>query len=217
MQEIIKKWNEANISYAEFQFSCGGDSMNDTSLSFYDVDGNVVDESGNLESYFEDEVYKNVQFYEASDGHYIGESGCVRIELSDEGDEFYYTKSAEAEWSENKSGEVLVPITDEEFKILDEYILGMANSNWNGASVDYKKDFILTDELEVAIKDLQDKFENHSYDFQPETGGEVEDESHRFNTTNEDTMQMEFVYVDGVRHLKLFVECNCIEYTDSED
>jgi len=217
MQEIIKKWNEANISYAEFQFSCGGDSMNDTSLSFYDVDGNVVDESGNLESYFEDEVYKNVQFYEASDGHYIGESGCVRIELSDEGDEFYYTKSAEAEWSENKSGEVLVPITDEEFKILDEYILGMANSNWNGASVDYKKDFILTDELEVAIKDLQDKFENHSYDFQPETGGEVEDESHRFNTTNEDTMQMEFVYVDDVRHLKLFVECNCIEYTDSED
>ena len=217
MQEIIKKWNEANISYAEFQFSCGGDSMNDTSLSFYDVDGNVVDESGNLESYFEDEVYKNVQFYEASDGHYIGESGYVRIELSDEGDEFYYTKSAEAEWSENKSGEVLVPITDEEFKILDEYILGMANSNWNGASVDYKKDFILTDELEVAIKDLQDKFENHSYDFQPETKGEVEDESHRFNTTNEDTMQMEFVYVDGVRHLKLFVECNCIEYTDSED
>jgi len=213
MQEIIKKWNEANISYAEFQFSCGGDSMNDTSLSFYDVDGNVVDESGNLESYFEDEVYKNVQFYEASDGHYIGESGCVRIELSDEGDEFYYTKSAEAEWSENKSGEVLVPITDEEFKILDEYILGMANSSWNGASVDYKKDFILTDELEVAIKDLQDKFENHSYDFQPETRGEVEDESHRFNTTNE----MEFVYVDGVRHLKLFVECNCIEYTDSED
>ena len=217
MQEIIKKWNEANISYAEFQFSCGGDSMNDTSLSFYDVDGNVVDESGNLESYFEDEVYKNVQFYEASDGHYIGESGYVRIELSDEGDEFYYTKSAEAEWSENKSGEVLVPITDEEFKILDEYILGMANSNWNGASVDYKKDFILTDELEVAIKDLQDKFENHSYDFQPETKGEVEDESHRFNTTNEDTMQMEFVYVDDVRHLKLFVECNCIEYTDSED
>ena len=217
MQEIIKKWNEANISYAEFQFSCGGDSMNDTSLSFYDVDGNVVDESGNLESYFEDEVYKNVQFYEASDGHYIGESGCVRIELSDEGDEFYYTKSAEAEWSENKSGEVLVPITDEEFKILDEYILGMANSSWNGASVDYKKDFILTDELEVAIKDLQDKFENHSYDFQPETRGEVEDDSHRFNTTNEDTMQMEFVYVDGVRHLKLFVECNCIEYTDSED
>ena len=213
MQEIIKKWNEANISYAEFQFSCGGDSMNDTSLSFYDVDGNVVDESGNLESYFEDEVYKNVQFYEASDGHYIGESGCVRIELSDEGDEFYYTKSAEAEWSENKSGEVLVPITDEEFKILDEYILGMANSSWNGASVDYKKDFILTDELEVAIKDLQEKFENHSYDFQPETRGEVEDESHRFNTTNE----MEFVYVDGVRHLKLFVECNCIEYTDSED
>ena len=213
MQEIIKKWNEANISYAEFQFSCGGDSMNDTSLSFYDVDGNVVDESGNLESYFEDEVYKNVQFYEASDGHYIGESGCVRIELSDEGDDFYYTKSAEAEWSESKSGEVLVPITDEEFKILDEYILGMANSSWNGASVDYKKDFILTDELEVAIKDLQEKFENHSYDFQPETRGEVEDESHRFNTTNE----MEFVYVDGVRHLKLFVECNCIEYTDSED
>ena len=87
----------------------------------------------------------------------------------------------------------------------------------NGDSVDYKKDFILTDEIEQAVKDLQEKFEHFAETFEPETNGEYEDDSIRYNTTNEDTMQMEFVDVNGVQHLKLFVECNCIEYSDSDD
>lgn len=218
MQEVIKKWKEANIHHARFEFSCGGDSMNDTALSFHNESGDTIeDESGVLENYFENEVYNRVNFYEASDGHYIGESGCVVIELSDEDDDFFYNKQAEAEWSESKGGEILVPITDEEFNVLDKYILGMSNSSWNGANVDYKQDFILTDEIEEVVKNLQEKFENASYEFEPETNGEVEDESHRYNTTTEDTLEMEFVMVDGVRNIKLLVECNCIEYTDSDD
>ena len=217
MEQTIKDWKEKGIAYAEFNFSCGGDSMNDTQLNFYDKNGNGIDDVGDLEGYFEDEVYRNVNFYEASDGHYIGESGVVRIELSDEEDLFCYSKSAQAEWSETKSGVVLVPITDEEFNLLNDYILGMANSSWNGDSVDYKKDFILTDEIEQAVKDLQEKFEHFAETFEPETNGEYEDDSTRYNTTNEDTMQMEFVNVNDVRHLKLFVECNCIEYSDSDD
>lgn len=217
MTQTIKDWKKFGIAYAEFNFSCGGDSMNDTQLNFYDKDGNEIADVGDLENYFDDEVYRNVNFYEASDGHYIGESGIVRINLEDDEESFVYTKSAQAEWSETKSGEVLVPITDEEFNLLNDYILGMANSSWNGNNVDYKKDFILTDEIEQAVKDLQEKLENHSMDFVPETNGEYEDDSMRYNTTSEETMQMEFVDVNGVRHLKLFVECNCIEYSDSDD
>ena len=217
MEQTIKDWKEKGIAYAEFNFSCGGDSMNDTQLNFYDKNGNGIDDVGDLEGYFEDEVYRNVNFYEASDGHYIGESGVVRIELSDEEDLFCYSKSAQAEWSETKSGVVLVPITDEEFNLLNDYILGIASSSWNGDNVDYKKDFILTDEIEQAVKNLQEKFEDFANTFEPETNGEYEDDSTRYNTTNEDTMQMEFVNVNDVRHLKLFVECNCIEYSDSDD
>ena len=43
MEDIIKKWKEAKISYANFEFNCGGDSMNDTDLIFYDDNGNNIE------------------------------------------------------------------------------------------------------------------------------------------------------------------------------
>ena len=170
-----------------------------------------------IENYFEDEVYRRVNFYEASDGHYLGESGVVTITLDEDEQEFSYSKSAQAEWSERKSGEILVPITDEEFAFLDTYVSGMSSSSWDGNNVDYKIDFILTDELEQMVKDLDEKFHNAMVEFEPETIGEIADDSHRYNTLQDEGHTMEFVIEDGQRHIKLFVECECYEYTDSDD
>jgi hypothetical protein len=36
LQEAVQKWNELGINRAEFEFDCGGDSMNETTLNFYD-------------------------------------------------------------------------------------------------------------------------------------------------------------------------------------
>jgi len=66
--EAIKLWKELNIDRCEMEFSCGGDSMNETEYTLYDKEDNEV-ESEELADYFENEVYKNVEFYEVSDGH----------------------------------------------------------------------------------------------------------------------------------------------------
>ena len=36
MEKLIEEWKEKGVDRAEFEFSCGGDSMNDTSLVFFD-------------------------------------------------------------------------------------------------------------------------------------------------------------------------------------
>ena len=85
--EAIALWKELGITSATMEFSCGGDSMNDYHFTFYNVNSeNKEVESSELDSFFDDEVFRNVEFYVNSDGHYIGESGTVEIEL-DEDDE----------------------------------------------------------------------------------------------------------------------------------
>ena len=111
MQEIIKIWKEKNIDHINFNFSCGGDSMNDTSIEIFDKEGELV-QDGELESYFDDQTYKNVEFYVNSDGHYQGEFGVVEITLNDEEDDFEYSKSASSEWNETCDNEVEIELTD---------------------------------------------------------------------------------------------------------
>jgi hypothetical protein len=218
MKETIEHWKKSKIAYAEFQFSCGGDSMNDTEIVFFDAEGNEVADEHSLAGYFEDEVYKEVNFYEASDGHYIGESGVVRIELNDEGDDFYYIKSAQSEWSERYSGEMLCEVTKEEVEFLNEYIGGMSDANWNGRQTDYKKDFILKPEHEKMVEELHEKFQDCANDFVPETKGEMSGDSTQYNTAeDEGEMGVEFVEQEGKTFVKLYVICEVYEYTDAED
>ena len=74
--EAIALWKELGITTANMEFSCGGDSMNDYHFSFYNSENKEV-QSGELESFFDDEVFRGVDFYVNSDGHYIGEFGKI--------------------------------------------------------------------------------------------------------------------------------------------
>ena len=87
MNEIIRIWKECGVHEAEFHSDCGGDSMNETHWVFLDSKGETIDSSSLsvVESQLESDVYDNIQFYEASDGHYLGESGTVNVTLNDEG------------------------------------------------------------------------------------------------------------------------------------
>ena len=72
MEKIIEIWKKENIAQAVFNFYCGGDSMGDTDLSFEDSEGIRIEFSDTknedtLATYFDNEVYNNVSFYEASD------------------------------------------------------------------------------------------------------------------------------------------------------
>jgi len=164
-EAIIKLWKENNVEYANFEFSCGGDSMNDTTLIIYDTNGDVVN-NDELENYFDNEVYHNVNFYESSDGHYIGESGNVHICLNDDESGFEYSKSSEEEYSEHEPFIEKIDLTDEEVEFIDKYVSDInGNMSEGDYNINYKADFIQTNELvaveEALMKKVQEYFENY--------------------------------------------------------
>ena len=180
-EQMIKLWNDLGLSYVDFLFNCGGDSMGDTVFEFYDNKGIVNHiEKKVLEDYFDTEIYKNVDFYENSDGHYIGESGIVKIELNE--GKFTYSKEAKSEYSEEISTTINVKLTDEEIAFLTEYVTEMRENEWNGEQVIYKKDFILNNEKARLLKGIQKMFYDEAQGAEFETSGEIQDESYTYRS-----------------------------------
>ena len=188
VNEIIQEWKKLNVGEVRFVFSCGGDSMNETSFEISDVNGKTIDENlcGNLTSYFEDEVYRRVEFYVNSDGHYIGEFGNVSITLNDE-DDFDYYKSSSSEWSESYTEEVKIPISDEEKKFIQTYISDFSGEN-DSLDYNYKTDFVLTNEMEDLLSNLETRITEtcNDYEFE-EPIGDQQDEI-RYESNGEVTI-----------------------------
>lgn len=169
-QEAVAEWKRLGIARGNMEFSCGGDSMNDYHFEFFDKDNNVV-ESEVLDSYFDMEIFDAVEFYVNSDGHYMGESGNVEIELNygeelGEGEEdvFNYSKSAESEWNETFDELASFKVEAKFIPILSKIHSIVGGEDGDG--INYKEDCILTDEeealvdeLSTAINDFADEFE----------------------------------------------------------
>jgi hypothetical protein len=197
--EIIELWKKLDIQRCEMEFSCGGDSMNETDFTFYDSQDNQVD-ADELESYFEGEVYNQVEFYEVSDGHYMGEFGQVVITLEDEDDEpfFQYDKQSQSEWEEREIEVMKYDLTDSEVKFLTEKVDSIVGGE-DGQAINYKTDCVLSDEEEeLSEKLLQDIADAaNEYDFQ-DADGEPQD----WFTFSTDTGDGEIEIIDN----KLSVE-----------
>lgn len=210
-KEIIKLWNELNIDHINFNFSCGGDSMGDTDIEIFDKDGEII-ENSDLHNYFDSDIYNRVDFYVNSDGHYIGESGYVEITLVDDDEESYfsYCKIAESEFSEHFTGIGVVTLTDEERTFIAEYVDNI-NGGDGGFDINYKKDFILTDEYENLVKELKEKISDFTSDFYPE---EAQGEPNDWvtYTTNEDGDDL----VIDDNGLNLHITREYIVYSESE-
>jgi len=197
--EIIELWKKLDIQRCEMEFSCGGDSMNETDFTFYDSQDNQVD-ADELESYFEGEVYNQVEFYEVSDGHYMGEFGQVVITLEDEDDEpfFQYDKQAQSEWEEREIEVMKYDLTDSEVKFLTEKVDSIVGGE-DGQAINYKTDCVLSDEeeelSEKLLQDIADAADE--YDFQ-DADGEPQD----WFTFSTDTGDGEIEIIDN----KLSVE-----------
>jgi hypothetical protein len=151
----IQKWKEHNVDYVNFIFRCGGDSMGDTSFEIYDKEANLIEVS-EIQNYLEESVYENVKFYVNSDDVYMGEDGTVTITLEDVDDDeldFTYSKSSTEEWNETESFSEVINLTDEEVEFIDHYCKDFnGNMGEDTNNVNYKTDFIQTDEL-VAIEE----------------------------------------------------------------
>jgi hypothetical protein len=212
-EQMIDKWKELNIKSCSMEFSCGGDSMNDYTFTFYTNDNKEVD-GEELTDYVETEVFNEVKFYEVSDGHYIGESGVVEIKLEEEDDEepyFSYYKDASSEWSDRFFGQMNVPLTDTELSFIKEKVLNMNGGDWGEPNINYKVDCIVTDEEEKMMNDLIQKICDESEDFEIEDASGEPEEGFRW-TTNEDEDEIKF---EG-NSLKVQVERNYMTTTPSE-
>jgi hypothetical protein len=171
MKEILKLWKELKIDRCVLTFDCGGDSMGDMSWEYFDKNNTfITDGVDELTSFFDDEIFRKVEFYVNSDGHYIGENGFVTITLED--DEFDYVKEATSEFSESYTEEVLVELTEDEKKFIEEKIENLAGgeNGWTSADdepfVNYKVDCILTNKDQKILEELMNKLDKEASEHQ---------------------------------------------------
>jgi len=185
--EAIALWKELGITTANMEFSCGGDSMNDYHFTFYNSENKEV-QSGELESFFDDDVFKRVEFYVNSDGHYIGESGNVSIELSEdeENPDFVYYKNAQAEWSESFTDEVAVELTEKEVEFVRSKVLNLVGSQ-DGDAINYKGDCILNNEEEQISDTISQKISEVAANHEFENAEGEEEEWFQYNTDEVDS------------------------------
>lgn len=176
MEELIKEWLEKGVDRAEFEFSCGGDSMNDTNLVFFDKENKEVIMSNESKETLDNDIYNNVEFYVNSDGHYQGEHGTVLIEFNAEDNEFNYIKSATSEWSESFSDTIEIEVTPELHKFCKEYIYEISGEH-NYLDIEYAKDFYINSEKLKMLEDIQEIINEAVDDHEPEdkSKGELED------------------------------------------
>ena len=180
--EAVSEWKKLGIESANMEFSCGGDSMNDYSFVFYTKNTtpggteNIEVESEELVLFFDRQIFDDVEFYVNSDGHYIGESGNVIINLNDEEDGFVYDKQAESEWSESYEETINIKLSKEEIEFVKNKVLNINGGTDGDATFNYKVDCIITDEEEEIIEVLGKRLETdcEEYEFE-EVEGEQED------------------------------------------
>jgi hypothetical protein len=181
IEQAIQLWKEKNITECVMEFNCGGDQMNDYTFTFHTKDGEIKCEE--LDTYFDAEVYNNVEFYVNSDGHYMGESGVVNITLEDDEDSFSYSKDAESEWSETFSEVGYFKLTDDYKNFIQDKVQSIVGGE-DGEVINYKGDCILTDEDEELIERLQIELSDFAGNLEiTEAEGEAGD-WFRFSTSN---------------------------------
>jgi len=215
-------WKQLGITSCTMEFSCGGDSMNDYHFTFYKLNNKkgknqpaqIEVECPELETYFDNAVFNEVEFYVNSDGHYIGESGSVEIQLDEEDEEpeFTYSKSAQAEWSERATNVIGITLTDKELDFINNYVLNINGGDSAIAVVNYKKDFIMTDELETIKNDIQKKIDDEAREYTPDITGELDD-WYSFTTNGE---RLDELTIEG-NELQLEMSNSYTYYGDSID
>jgi hypothetical protein len=160
--------------------------MGETTLNILDKEGELI-ECKEIEDYFENKIYDNVEFYVNSDGHYMGERGNVYVYLEEnEGEPYFdYSKSSTEEYNEREDFDVMIELSDEEIEYVDLYVNNI-NTGWGSdMNFNYKTDFIKTDRHEELEKSIDEKLTKFYDDYEPELEGENSETDMSLNT-NED-------------------------------
>jgi hypothetical protein len=185
-EQIIQLWKEKGVESINYEFDCGGDNMGETTLNILDKEENLI-ECKEIEDYFENKIYDNVEFYVNSDGHYMGERGNVYVYLEEnEGEPYFsYSKTSMEEYNEREDFDVMIELSDEEIEYISLYVNNI-NTGWgDDMNFNYKTDFIKTDRHEELEKSIDEKLTQYYDDYVPDLVGENSETDMSLNT-NED-------------------------------
>jgi hypothetical protein len=207
-EKAIELWKELNVERVVFEFSCGGDSMNDTSIFIFDKNGSEID-NVELRDFFDTETYNRVEFYVNSDGHYQGEAGEVEITLDEEDDDFSYCKSAQSEWCESVTNITKVELDEEEITFIKDKVLNI-NGGDGEFNLNYKIDCILSDKEEEMVSLIEEKMFSTLRIYCPDDVNDVND-WYSF-TTNEEGDELE---IEG-NCIKVHITNQYTTFTDSD-
>lgn len=192
-EKIIQLWKENGVANIDYEFDCGGDNMGETTLNILDKEGELI-ECKEIEDYFENKIYDNVEFYVNSDGHYMGERGNVYVYLEEnEGEPYFdYSKSSMEEYNEREDFDVMIELSDEEIEYVGLYVNNI-NTGWgDDMNFNYKTDFIKTDRHEELEKSIDEKLTQFYDDYKPELLGEDSETDMSLNTNeNENVITIE--------------------------
>jgi hypothetical protein len=206
--DAIKLWKEKKIMHCEMEFSCGGDSMNDYTFRYFTEDDSFED-AELTDGYFDDSVYKNINFYVNSDGHYMGEQGVVQIVLEEGDEDFTYSKTAQSEWNETIENELLIQLTDEQAEFIRKNVSDINGGYDEGVNINYSRSFIMTDREEELQKELELLIEGDATNFEPDTDEELQ-EWYRFESG-------ESISINENNQLLIIMRNETYVYTDSEE
>ena len=212
-EKIIQLWKENGVANIDYEFDCGGDSMGETTLNILDKEGELI-ECKEIEDYFENIIYDNVEFYVNSDGHYMGERGNVYVYLEEnEGEPYFdYSKSSMEEYNEREDFDVMIELSDEEIEYISLYVNNINTSWGDDVNFNYGTDFIQTDRHEELEKSIGEKLIKFYDDYEPDVLGELSDSDVSFNT-NED----ENVIVIEDNKLKVTLYFDSYVYKDASN
>lgn len=217
--EAVSEWKKLGIDNANMEFSCGGDSMSDYSFTFYTknksaVTGrpeNIEVESEALISFFDLQIFDDVEFYVNSDGHYIGESGNVVITLNDDEDGFEYDKQSQSEWSESYEETIHIRLSNSEVEFIKNKILNINGGQDGDATFNYKIDCVITDEEEELIEVLGKRLENECETYEFEDAEGEEEDWFTWSTNQEVDDVIQFTEED---EMLVMVRRNFIQYKE---
>lgn len=146
MQRVRSIFEKRGATSIEVEFECSNDSMGDMTAVAYAMKGGKqeeVDIDADEERSVYEVVYANVEFYEASDGYYIGEKGTVCIEM-DNG-ELSFTKSSSETYNETFTGKMEIELDEREIEFMRESVESISLDAYNGIEIDYKHDCVVPD------------------------------------------------------------------------
>lgn len=194
---MLELWKKYNVKYAEFEFSCGGDSMNDELLRMYDKQNVEIiypasSELADLEQKIISSIYDNVNFYVNSDGHYIGEYGIVTVQLN-ENDTFEYIKNATSEYIKENMESIDISDIILSYDDILKYISQISGNN-HDCMITYSKDFILTEELKTKIANFKEALYNKYDNFIPDITDDTTTERFDF-FTNDNKLNIFYSYI----------------------